>query len=176
MRSIEELISELLQLSCHFIDSLSKAQLTETLLDFSDDEERRRWYYTPTGRRGLSFSDMSASQRQEIFKILSILLTDDGYNHASMIIGMEHVLDHLDSFPDLLFGGTPSTRLRDPGNYRVAFFGSPLDSLWGWRIGGHHLAIHFIVNGTEIGHSRVFRSSTDSTPYAGWTRCPSTGG
>ena len=36
--------------------------------------------------------------------------------------------------------------MRDPANYFVAVFGTPGDeSGWSWRIGGHHLSLHYTV-------------------------------
>lgn len=146
----EALIARLANEVSRFLESLSESQLPHVALEFSDVDERRRWYYTPVAQRGLSMSVMTAMQRQAVFRLLSIGLTEQGYNHASMIIGMEHVLDYMDSFPDLMYGDTQGTRLRDPGNYRVAVFGSPTRSKWSWRIGGHHLSIHFTVSGHSI--------------------------
>jgi hypothetical protein len=38
---------------------------------------------------------------------------------------------------------------RDPDNYAVALFGSPAGGLarWGWRLEGHHLSLHFTLEG-----------------------------
>ena len=42
------------------------------------------------------------------------------------------------------YGDLPDTRLSD--NYFVAVFGTPGDeSGWSWRIGGHHLSLHYTV-------------------------------
>ena len=45
-------------------------------------------------------------------------------------------------------GDLPNTRVRDPANYFVAVFGTPGDEIgWSWRIGGHHLSLHYTVRG-----------------------------
>ena len=53
----------------------------------------------------------------------------------------------------------PDRRLaRDPDEYLVSVFGSPSASgTWGWRVGGHHLSLHFtVVGGAAVAGSPAF--------------------
>ncbi len=40
---------------------------------------------------------------------------------------------------------TPSRWRRDPEGYHLSVFGDPGDDRWGWRICGHHLAVHLTI-------------------------------
>lgn len=150
------LVGEMTGAVTAFLDVLSPEQRAATVLDFADQPERRRWFYTPTGRLGLALLDMTPEQSQAVFRMLAVGLSPAGYNHACMVIAMEHVLDYKYGFPARPYGGTPGTRVRHPGNYRVAVFGRPADPAWSWRIGGHHIALQFTVCGSAVSVTPAF--------------------
>ncbi|TNC18719.1 DUF3500 domain-containing protein [Amycolatopsis alkalitolerans] len=153
---IAALISRMSEAATAFLSLLSDEQRSATMLDFADEGERRRWFYTPTARPGLALLDMTPEQSQALFKMLAVGLSEYGYGHVCMVIGMEHVLDYRYGFPARAYGGTPGTRIRHPGNYRVAVFGVPGPHAWSWRIGGHHVALQFTVRGGEISVTPAF--------------------
>lgn len=156
MSELSLLVAEMGQAVTAFVDLLSDQQKAMTLLDFADEAERRRWYYTPTGRPGLALADMTAEQSQAVFRMLAAGLSETGYHHVSMVMGLEHILDRRYGFPARLYGGTPGTRIRSPGNYRVAVFGLPGETAWSWRIGGHHVALQFTVRGEAVSVTPAF--------------------
>jgi hypothetical protein len=39
---------------------------------------------------------------------------------------------------------------RDPELYWFAVFGEPVDGIWSWRVGGHHVAIHLTLAGGRV--------------------------
>ena len=41
-----------------------------------------------------------------------------------------------------------SERWRDPQLYFVTIFGEPGDAMWSWRFEGHHVSIHYTIEGT----------------------------
>ena len=43
-----------------------------------------------------------------------------------------------------------SERWRDPQLYFVTIFGEPGDATWGWRFEGHHVSIHYTIEGDSI--------------------------
>jgi hypothetical protein len=153
---LRSLASDMADSVTAFLTTLSDAQREATLLDFGDEAERRRWYYTPTGRPGLSFLDMTAEQSQAVFRMLAVGLSERGYHHVCLVMGLEPILDRRYRFPNRPYGGTPGTRIRHSGNYRVAVFGQPGDPIWSWRIGGHHVALQFTLCGDAISVTPAF--------------------
>lgn len=107
-----------------------------------DDPERRLWFYTPTDHGGLPLSDMGPKQRRLLWRLITTGLSEGGYNTAALIIGQENILDRVEGF-GVDFG---RDRGRDPQLYWVAIFGEPLaEGTWGWRFGGHHVSLNFVI-------------------------------
>jgi hypothetical protein len=156
MTGLSLLVAEMGQAVTGFLSLISDQQRAATMLDFANEQERRRWFYTPTARPGLAFADMTAEQSQAVFRMLAAGLSEEGYHHVSMVIGLEHILDRRYGFPDRLYGGTPGTRIRSQANYRVAVFGYPGDPVWSWRIGGHHVALQFTMCGDAVSVTPAF--------------------
>ena len=125
-----------------FLDSLEPTQRAAAQWPFPSDEERRRWYYTPTDHGGLPLSQMRPAQQQLAFRLLATGLSRPGYVTAATIMGLENVLDELEGW-NRSWG---RERGRDPGLYYLRIFGVPgEESAWSWRFGGHHLSIHHLV-------------------------------
>jgi hypothetical protein len=125
-----------------FLDSLEPAQRAQAQWPFPSDDERRRWYYTPTDHGGLALSEMRPAQEQLAFKLLATGLSRPGYVTAATIIGLENVLDELEGW-NRSWG---RERGRDPGLYYLRIFGEPgAESAWSWRLGGHHLSVHHLI-------------------------------
>jgi hypothetical protein len=47
-----------------FLDSLTAAQRATAQWPFPSDEERQRWYYTPTDHGGLALEQMKPAQQR----------------------------------------------------------------------------------------------------------------
>lgn len=140
------------------LDRLDTGQRAAATFPFPGDGERTRWFYTPTDHGGLALSEMTSIQHRLVHRLLATGLSTAGYVTAATIIGLENVLDHLEGFQ--VDYGRP--RGRDPMLYWVAVFGTPGDdSGWGWRFGGHHVSIHYTLQGggTGSGPGRVVSSS-----------------
>jgi hypothetical protein len=100
---------------------------------------------------------MTPIQQQTVRRLLATGLSQAGYNYAATIIGLEYLVDHTQRFPDRTYGDLPGTRVRDPLNYCVAVFGRPGDpDGWSWRIGGHHVCLHFTVRDGAISPTPAF--------------------
>jgi Protein of unknown function (DUF3500) len=126
------------------LESLDEAQRDAATFDFMADEERERWYYTPTDHGGLPLAAMTSPQHRNTMRLVATGLSRAGYVTAAAIMGLENVLDHTEGFVSQ-FG---RARGRDPLLYWISVFGSPGDAVWSWRFGGHHISLHFtIVNG-----------------------------
>jgi hypothetical protein len=135
---------------------LSPDQLAKISLPIDDQAERETWYYTPTPRKGLPLFEMEALQRQHVRKLLASGLSEGGSNAVAAIMGIEAIVDSWTGFPDRNYGDLPNTRIRDPMNYFVALYGNPGDEGWGWRVGGHHVGVHFTVRGGMISPTPAF--------------------
>jgi hypothetical protein len=157
MATISELGQAMSRACGDILEGLTAEQRKKMSLPFGDEAERRRWYYTPTPREGLPLLDMNARQQQRVRELLAIALSEPGYNHTAVVMGLESIVDRWQGFPDRTYGDLPGTRLRDPLNYCFAIFGTPGDpDGWSWRIGGHHVCLHFTVRQDKISPTPAF--------------------
>jgi hypothetical protein len=125
-----------------FLESLDDEQGRLAGWPFPAEEERRRWYYTPTDHGGLPLSGMRPHQQQLAFRLLAAGLSRPAYVTACAIIGLENVLDEVEGWT-MTWG---RERGRDPGLYYVRVFGEPgTPRPWSWRFGGHHVSVHFLI-------------------------------
>ena len=130
-----------------FLESLDEGQRRAASWPFPADEERLRWYYTPTDHGGLPLAGMRPSQQQLAFRLLAAGLSRAAYVTACTIVGLENVLDELDGWTMRW----ERERGRDPGLYYVRVFGDPGgDGPWSWRFGGHHVSVHHVVAGGRV--------------------------
>jgi Protein of unknown function (DUF3500) len=134
-----------------FLKSLSSGQRAVALFDF-DDAERFRWQYTPGPRGGLPLKDMSAPQRDLALALVDAGLSESGARTARDIIRHELVLRRLEEAA----GDLGSSR-RDRQRYYFSVFGDPAsDHPWAWRLGGHHLCLHFTIVGGAVATTPLF--------------------
>lgn len=126
-----------------FLNLLDESQKTKVLYAY-DDEERFNWHFVPRERNGLPFKEMNEKQHQAALALLKTCLSEQGYQKANNIIALENVLREVESRP-------ADDTYRDPMNYSITIFGTPAaDSLWGWRIEGHHMSINFSSADSQI--------------------------
>ena len=109
------------------------------------DNERRRWFYTPTNHGGLTIHQQRPAQQRATMRLVSTGLSPAAYVSVATTMGLENVLDFIEGFV-VRFG---RERGRDPGLYYLRVFGEPgSDRPWGWRFGGHHVSLNnLVVNG-----------------------------
>ncbi len=135
-----------------FLASLTPEQRSKTIFKF-EDEERFFWHYIPTAsapeqyktpRQGLKLGEMSPSQRHLASALLSGGLSQRGYIKATTIMSLEEVLRVLEK---------DTVGRRNAEGYHFSIFGEPSeDGIWGYRVEGHHLSVHFtIVKGKVTG-------------------------
>lgn len=125
-----------------WLDALDDEQRSLAAWPFPSDDERTQWFYTPTDHGGLTIGSMSREQAQLALQLLRSGLSRAGYVTAVGIMSLENVLAELENWPG---GG-----FRDPGNYYVRIFGEPGSSAWGWRVGGHHVSLHYTIVKGEV--------------------------
>lgn len=144
-----------------WLGSLNAAQRAQALHPWPSDEERRRWFYTPTDHGGLVLHQMRTGQQGLAMRLLSTGLSDAGYTTASTIIGLENVLDKADGW-EVDWG---RARGRDPQSYWVRVFGEPgARGPWSWRFGGHHVSVqHLVLNGAVQASTPCFLGADPAT-------------
>jgi hypothetical protein len=89
---------------------------------------------------------MVPAQQRLAMRLLRTGLSRPGYVTASVILGLENVLDELEGWG--MAWGHP--RGRDPLRYYVRVFGHPSGDSWAWRFGGHHVSVNHLVLGGEL--------------------------
>jgi hypothetical protein len=142
------------------------------LFPFPADEERRRWFYTPTDHGGLTLGrDGPQQQHRMVFRLVASGLSTPAYVTMSTIMGLENVLDQLEGFT----ASFERARGRDPLMYFIRFFGAPSPTgTWSWRLGGHHVSLNFtIIDGVLSGSTPLFLGgrSGRARRCSGRTRC-----
>lgn len=111
------------------------------------EEERLRWFYTPTDHGGLPLGAQRPGQQRLAMRLVSSGLSTAGYVTVATIMGWENVLDLVEGFA-LTWG---RERARDPGLYYLRVFGDPAsDRTWAWRFGGHHISLNYLVVDGEV--------------------------
>lgn len=129
------------------IESFSTDQREVACWPFPSNDERTLWFYTPTNHGGLALADMGSAQHRLTHQLLATALSTPGYVTASNIIGRENLLDFTEGFTV----GYGRDRGRDPTLYYVSIFGDPsMDGPWSWRFGGHHISLHFAIDGGKV--------------------------
>lgn len=115
--------------------------------DDGAEEERVRWFYTPTDHGGLPLGAQRPAQQRLAMGLVSTGLSTAGYVTVATIMGWENVLDLVEDFAQ----SWGRERARDPGLYYLRVFGDPaLDRAWAWRFGGHHISLNYLVIDGEV--------------------------
>ena len=139
-----QLVQRMGEAAENFLAALSTDQRATAQLDFANQAERTTWYYTPTPRQGLPFTEMDRNQQRLAQKLVMSGLRRGGYNIASIIMGLETLLDAKEGFE------RPNW-WRDSRLYHLTIFGAPDDRApWGWRFEGHHISLNYTIAGGQI--------------------------
>jgi pimeloyl-ACP methyl ester carboxylesterase len=105
-----------------------------------DTTERSTWYFVPIDRQGLTLGRMPGAAQPLVDALLRSGLSQRGFATARGIIRHEAILGALEAANPL-----PGVRRqRDSTKYYLSVFGAPnADSVWGWRMEGHHLSVNY---------------------------------
>jgi hypothetical protein len=122
--------------------------------DDREDNERRRWFYTPTDHGGVTIHQQRPAQQRAGMRLISTGLSPTAYVTVATIIGLENVLDYEEGFK----ASFNRERGRDPGMYYLRVFGEPgAEGMWGWRFGGHHVSLNnLVVDGVLVATTPCF--------------------
>lgn len=138
--------------------------------DGAAEADRTRWYYTPTDHGGLTFAQQRPAQYRQVMRLVASGLSEAGYNTVATVIGLENVLDRVEDF-SVLWG---RERSRDPNMYYLRVFGEPGgDRPWGWRFGGHHVSLNFLVADGRVAATTPLFMGADpaASPLLGGRLC-----
>ncbi|WP_208115499.1 DUF3500 domain-containing protein [Labedaea rhizosphaerae] len=111
-----------------------------------DDPTLREWTYLPGDRPGLSFEHMTAEQRELAHELIAATHSEAGAELARGVIEVERMRRQL----------ATGTQDVGPDKYWFRVYGDPAfddpggAAPWGWRVNGHHLAVHAIVVGDRL--------------------------
>lgn len=138
--------------AARFLESLSTDQRAAATFEFEGDE-RYVWNYTPVPRNGLRMKEMTPQQREAAMAFMATGLSDRGNETARRIIDLETTLAEWEEKQDNV-----SRWDRDLELYWFSVFGEPGGAKpWGWRVGGHHLCLHYtIVDGELVSPNPLF--------------------
>jgi len=129
------------------LEALGPELRRQAAFGFPEEEERRRWYYTPTDHGGLPLGSMSPAQQQLALRLVASGLSLPGFAAASTIMGLENTLDREEGWNQAF----TRERGRDPLLYYISVFGEPGSAApWGWRFGGHHISLHYTIVGGNL--------------------------
>lgn len=134
-----------------FLAALTAAQRGKTQFAV-DDAEWRKWmnqdFYV---RQGVSFAEMTETQREAAFGLLRAALSAKGLEQTRDIMRLNYTLgelnnDDFDRYSEWMYHitvmGTPSAR--EP---------------WGWQFDGHHAIINYFVLGDQVVMTPMFAGS-----------------
>ena len=141
-----------------WLEGLSPEQRQQATLAI-DNEDRLRWNFIPTNmfpRKGVPIKDMREAQRRLAHDLLKVGVGQRGYLTATTIMELETILHAIENS-----GGRQGRNTRDPELYFFTIFGSPAPKgVWGWRVEGHHVSLHFTVaNNTMVANTPAFFGS-----------------
>ena len=143
-----------------FLQSLTAEQRAKAQFPFGE-EERFFFHYIPSDdfpkalkrpRMGLTLREMTPQQKHLASALLSAGLSQQGYIKATTIMSLEEVLRAVEG---------DSGERRNPEKYHFSVFGEPADKgVWGYRIEGHHVSLHFtVIDGAATGNPTFFGSN-----------------
>lgn len=151
------LVERMAEAATDWLASLAADQRRKAAYDFPANDERTIWYYTPTEQGGLPLVEMDPVQQRLAHRLVATGLSAPGYVAAATIMGLENVLDAVEGWRSTFHGRAVPHRGRDPLLYFVSVFGQPGSASWGWRLGGHHISLHYaIVDGRIASPTPLF--------------------
>jgi len=137
------------------------------------DTARLKWNNLPVGlraRSGTPLASMSDDQRKLVHRILSASLSSQGYLKSTSIIHLDELLNtyykglyNKKEITDTVYSFIQGLQW-SPGNYFFAFFGSPSENTWGYKLEGHHLSVNFTFTGNQVAVTPFFMG-TDPAEY-----------
>lgn len=164
-----------------FLNTLKADELKKTNYAF-EDSLRHKWTNLPVGmvpRPGIQYGSLSDQSRLALHRVLSALLSSQGYLKLTSIMQLDDILNVLyqEAYNQGKINKEAFTRIQnlkwDHGNYYISVWGQPQSKApWGLSLGGHHIALSCTVTGSKVSLSPLFigtdPAEVKSSKYAGW--------
>ncbi|MYD43085.1 MAG: DUF3500 domain-containing protein [Gammaproteobacteria bacterium] len=118
-----------------WFESLDPA-LAERVAYCLGEEEMYSWTNVPGKRSGgIEFREMTRDQQKLAWDLLRLFLSEEGFAKARLITTEI----------------TQVARAAPVGSHTLVMFGSPATSgAWGFQLDGHHLALNFLVQASDV--------------------------
>ncbi|MBU1822885.1 MAG: DUF3500 domain-containing protein [Bacteroidetes bacterium] len=163
-----------------FLATLNAGELAKTTYAFKDSL-RFKWTNLPVGmvpRPGIQYGSLSDKSRMAFHRVLSSLLSSQGYLKTTSIMQLDDILNTLyqQAFDKGEIDQRMLKRMQDlqwaHGNYYISVWGKPsAQEPWGLNFGGHHMALNVTCRGDQVVMSPYFvgtdPSEVKSAKYAG---------
>ena len=134
----------------NFLNSLTPEQRAKATYKF-DDDQRFDWHFIPKPRKGLPLREMTSYQSKLAHGLLAAGLSQRGYIKAVTIMSLEDVLKTMEK---------DNGEKRNPDGYFFTVFGEPgANSVWGFRVEGHHVSQNYTVVAGKVVDSPSFFGS-----------------
>jgi hypothetical protein len=174
-------VSTFSQQTTQFLRTLSDEERKQTKYSFSDTL-RLKWTNLPVGlvpRPGIAYGSLSDSSRIAFHRLLSAMLSSQGYLKITSIMQLDDILNTLiqQAYETGELTQQVLTSLQNlkwsHGNFFISVWGEPQNrEPWGINFGGHHVALNITVNGKILSMSPLFLGTDPaevrSGKYAGW--------
>ena len=133
-----------------FIDSLTNVQLARTMFPI-DDLQWRKWmnqhFYA---RQGISFEEMTDTQRDAAFGLMHASLSAKGFELTRNVMRLNETLAEMAEEHAFL----------GEWLYFITIMGKPsATEPWGWQLSGHHAIINYFVLRDQVVMTPVFLGS-----------------
>lgn len=148
-----------------FLNTLNAAELKKTVYAF-DDSLRHKWTNLPVGlvpRAGIQYGSLSDKSRLAFHRVLSSMLSSQGYLKTTSIMQLDDILNTL--YQTMFEQGKIDQKTLKMtqdlkcahGNYYISVWGKPqAKTPWGLNLGGHHIALSLTSDGENISMSPYF--------------------
>ncbi len=164
-----------------FLQTLTAEELQKTVYTFNDSL-RYKWTNLPVGmvaRPGIAYGALSDQSRMAFHRVLSAMLSSQGYLKTTSIMQLDDILNTLyqEAFDKGKINQQTLKMTQDlkwaHGNFYISVWGKPQSTApWGLNFGGHHLALNITLKGNTIVTSPFFYgtdpSEVKSAKYASW--------
>ncbi len=138
------------QAALTFLESLNDDQKKRTKFLVGDIEWRKWMNQDFYVRQGVSFAEMTETQRSAAFALMGSSLSASGLKLSQDIMKLNYTLGEINN--DFARYGE--------WMYWITIMGEPsATEPWGWQVDGHHLIINYFVLGDQVVMSPVFVGS-----------------
>ena len=147
-----------------FLAALTLEQRTKAMFGV-DDPEWRKWmnqsFYV---RQGVSFKEMSETQRDAAFGLMRASLSAKGLKLTRDIMRLNHTLGELNGNDFEQYG---------EWLYNITVMGAPTEKEpWGWQLDGHHAIVNYFVLNDQVVMTPFFAGSAPVTATSAKYRAP----